>query len=711
MKQVKTLMMFLFMTLCNLFAWSNNVHSSVFSMPEQQQGLIVPPVDMTCINVLANGDISINWTPSVAGTGNFIEYEVYCLESGPLPIATIANINTSTYTHVGANGNLGIKNYVLATKSDDNGVTAITYSDTISSIFLEINDLGDGRVLIEWNPTHTPQLSGENIDYTIYREYPAGIWTAHKNIPYGTFDYRDTIDICSAFINYQIGVNHNTGCSSTSNIEGDFFTDIMNPYIPTISLVTVDTANDVTNIFWNVNQSSDTYGYIILKIINGFWENIDTVYGRFNTSYTDLNALHNFKSETYAVAAFDSCLVNNIPPNYQTSAASESHASIYTTMKVNLCNLTMAINWTSYNGWSTEDPLVEYQVLLRVNNEPVQMLTTLTPDKTRFNYDYLDYNNTYCFYIRGLSQSGKMTYSNEICRTILPPANPSFHYLSNASHNLNAGINVEWYTDVQSSIQAYEVSKKGPNDFGFTVLTSVTPTSSNFYQINDTEVQSDGVYQYQVTIIDSCGNKGAATEIASTIDLSIQSDMDNLINTLSWTPYIGFDEGIDRYEIYRGIDGVYDPVPIGATNPGVRSFVDKLEKQFNQSEGGYCYRIAAVETLNQYGFIRRAYSDEECMNFDPVIWVPNTIIPNSGIVDNRIFFPVISLYDFDTYNLQIFDRWGKNLFESSAIEIGWNARLADNSFVEEGVYVYRITFNDKAGKIYEHTGTVNVLFK
>ena len=143
-----------------------------------------------------------------------------------------------------------------------------------------------------------------------------------KNIPYGTFDYRDTIDICSAFINYQIGVNHNTGCSSTSNIEGDFFTDIMNPYIPTISLVTVDTANDVTNIFWNVNQSSDTYGYIILKIINGFWENIDTVYGRFNTSYTDLNALHNFKSETYAVAAFDSCLVNNIPPNYQTSAAS-----------------------------------------------------------------------------------------------------------------------------------------------------------------------------------------------------------------------------------------------------------------------------------------------------------------------------------------------------------------------------------------------------
>ncbi|PZE17334.1 hypothetical protein DNU06_08675 [Putridiphycobacter roseus] len=709
MKQLKFISIFTFLMLYNFCAWA--MPMSTVSMPDRLQGVIVPPVDMTCVNVLANGDVTIDWLPSVVGTGTFLEYEVYCLESGPTPIATITNINTATYTHVGANGNLGIKNYVLATKSNDNGNIEITYSDTISSIFLEINDLGDGRVLVEWNPTHTPQLAGENINYTIFKEYPAGVWSPHKNINYGTFEYRDTIDICSAFVNYQVRVNHTSGCSSTSNVEGDFFIDIMNPYIPVVSSVTVDTLNDVTNVFWNVNQSSDTYGYIILKIINGFWENLDTIYGRYITSYVDLNAKHNLQSETYAVAAFDSCLINNIPPNYQTSAASESHATIYTSATVDLCNLKMAVNWTSYNGWTADDPLVEYQILLSINHAPAQVIKTVTPDIARFNYDYIDYNNTYCFFIRGVSQSGKITYSNELCKTILPAANPNFHYLSNVSHQLNGSMHVEWYTESLSSVKSFEIYKKGPNDFGFTYLTTELPNGSDFNEIYDFEIQTDGVYQYQVSLVDSCGNLGATTNMVSAIDLTIQSDEAKLVNTLSWTPYLQFDGGVKQYDIYRGMDGVYNPVPIGTTNPGIRSFVDELETQFDQSEGGFCYRIAAVEELNQYGFIKTAYSDEECMTFDPVIWVPNTIIPNSQISENRIFNPVISLYVFNSYTLKIFDRWGKTIFESDDIEVGWNGRFPDNNFVYEGVYVYLITFKDKADKLFENTGTVNVLFK
>jgi hypothetical protein len=578
-------------------------------------------------------------------------------------------------------------------------------SDTISSIFMEINDLGDGRVFIEWNPTHQPQLTGEASNYKILREYPAGNWQVRKSIPYGEFTYRDTIDICSGFINYKIEVDHSAGCKSESNIEGGQFQDIINPYIPILSRATVDSLSQNVTIYWNQNQSSDTYGYIILKLVNGFWENIDTVYGIGTTSYTDLGSMAGSQSETYAVAAFDSCIVNNVTPNYQTSAASSNHSTVFLESTLNICELSMSFNWTSYVGWGGTDPLAGYEVLMKKGNGYYEVIANLSAQQAGYKYSSLQLDESYCFMIRAVSSSGLYAYSNRICKLIQPPSNPNFHYLSMASHLLSEELALEFYTDHTANALAYEVYKKGPTDFDFTIVSSIQPTTDDFYVYYDTEVSERGVYEYKVGIVDSCNNSNQITPITKTIYLNL--DTDGQVNTLSWTDYQGFSGLKTEYRIYRGENGNYGTNPIHVNAPGVRTYTDDLSSELN-SEGGFCYRIEAVESTNQFGFSRTAFSNEVCMTLDPVIFVPSAIILN-GV--NREFKPVIKLYDFDTYQMEIFNRWGENIFTTNNINFGWTGTAANGGEVSDGIFVYRITFNDVDGKRYEKTGTVAVLNK
>ncbi|NQX91713.1 MAG: gliding motility-associated C-terminal domain-containing protein, partial [Flavobacteriales bacterium] len=59
----------------------------------------------------------------------------------------------------------------------------------------------------------------------------------------------------------------------------------------------------------------------------------------------------------------------------------------------------------------------------------------------------------------------------------------------------------------------------------------------------------------------------------------------------------------------------------------------------------------------------------------PNAFTPNLAEGNGGSYDpqsfnNDIFFPIH--YGIETYELQIFDKWGEMLFESSDVGIGWD---------------------------------------
>ncbi len=661
---------------------------------------ILPTVDLHCVDVLSNGDVDLTWTPTADVSGvSFVEYQVWSVQDGL--IANIPTIGTGNYSVVGANADLGSKDYFIKTIFGCGGNNESS-SDTLSSMFLVMNDLGDGRVSLAWNNTHTPINNGENITQQIYREYPVGTWTLRGEVDYGVNFFIDTIDICSAFQSYEIRVDNSAGCTSTSNDEGAILTDIINPVIPVINWVSVDTTTDFVDISWNVNPSDDTYGYIIYALINGFWEPVDTVYGINNTTYTYTATNSQNEAETFRIAAFDSCFTGTVPPSYQTSALSPGHTTIYLEDDYDICNQTINLNWSHYMGWTVES----YEVIVSIGGSPYEVIATLDANTLTYSHENLIYDVNYCYYIRAVSVDDSISYSNKNCRVVVKPSQAGFHYLASASHTLTDEIELTCYTDGSASVQSYEVEKKGPYDSGFSFLTTVPFVGSNFINYSDSDIFPErGAYEYKINLIDTCGNVGGTTNVARTIFLEVETDDVSMLNTLSWSSYQGFDGNIIEYRVYRGVNGVFDANPLAVTLPGVRSYVDDVTG-FMESQGQFCYRVEAIESLNSHGFSETAFSNTVCVSLEPLAYIPNAFMING---ENPIFLPIISLYDFSSYDLKIYDRWGGVIFQTNDRNEGWDGRGPLGDIKPEGTYVYYLYFEDREGKDYQYRGTVTML--
>lgn len=658
----------------------------------------IDPVDLHCVDVLPNGDVDLTWTQTTDPGGSFVEYQVWSVQDGL--IASIPGITTENYTVVGANANLGSKDYFIQTRYGCGG-NNLTSSDTLKSIFLDLNDLGDGRIHLTWNSTSDPMNGGDNIMQEVWREYPVGTWTLRGLVPYGTNELIDTIDVCNDFLTYEIVIPNAAGCSSTSNNPGDMFSDIINPYIPVLNWVSIDTTNGFVDMCWDVNAADDTYGYVIYGLVSGFWVELDTVYGIGTVCYEYQLTNSMNEAESFRITAFDSCLT--MAGTYQTSALSNPHTTIHLTDEFDICEKTVTLNWTPYLGWTAVD---RYEVIVSVGGSNYDVIATVDGNVTTYTHSNLTYDLNYCYFIRAVSDNDSISYSNQDCRFIDRPSQANFHYLATASHNLANEIEVVTYTDGAASVNSYEVEVKGPQDGVWNLASVLTPNGSDWIEYLDSDVFPErGAYQYRVSLIDSCGNVGEVSNVARTVFLEANVDDVEMKVDLNWSSYQGFDGTIVQYNVYRGVDGIFDNTPITTTLPGVRSYVDDVTDQM-QSEGQFCYRVEAVESTNSYGFSESAFSNTVCATLEPVVYIPNAFIVNG---ENPVFLPVISLYEFDSYQLDIYDRWGGVLFTTNDRNEGWDGTGGLNGLVSEGTYVYMLTFEDRDAKEYVFQGTVTML--
>jgi len=78
-----------------------------------------------------------------------------------------------------------------------------------------------------------------------------------------------------------------------------------------------------------------------------------------------------------------------------------------------------------------------------------------------------------------------------------------------------------------------------------------------------------------------------------------------------------------------------------------------------------------------------------------LIW-PNAFQPASGPAENRMFGPKVLGRCQDglaSYELQIYNRWGKNIFTSNDVSVPWNGAI-DGDPQPGGVYYYWSRYND-----------------
>ena len=303
--------------------------------------------DLRCVSVASNGDVQLTWVASNDPSGDFEAYNIYSSNGGPYAlIGTESNISATGFADIGASANLSEVYYYVTAVS--NGAQENFALDTLSSMLLNVTDPGNGTAILQWNKMSEPLLNSANDVYYIYKEYPLGIWTLIDST--SALFYRDTIDVCDEWINYQVGLTDGLGCESLSSVDGGQFKDMTPPAPPQVGWVGVDSSSGFTEIHWDPSSSEDAAAYIILMESGSAWIIIDTVYGYNDTSYIDSNYLGT-GSGNYGVAAFDSCWSGN-PLSPNTSAMGTSHETIFASRTIDKCDLSVTLNWSFYTDWN-----------------------------------------------------------------------------------------------------------------------------------------------------------------------------------------------------------------------------------------------------------------------------------------------------------------------------------------------------------------------
>ncbi len=99
----------------------------------------------------------------------------------------------------------------------------------------------------------------------------------------------------------------------------------------------------------------------------------------------------------------------------------------------------------------------------------------------------------------------------------------------------------------------------------------------------------------------------------------------------------------------------------------------------------------------------------------PNAFSPNTSGPSGGRPGNGtfndVFLPLVKGIpnDSDAFNLQIYDRWGNLIFESTNSQTGWDGYNKDGRLMPAGVYVYKLTLRFSDSQRTTQVGDVTMI--
>lgn len=482
-------------------------------------------------------------------------------------------------------------------------------------------------------------------------------------------------------------------CPGQNRLQSDTLTNQL-PAVAPIQFVTVE-GNDV-RIQWEYSPSPQVTAYIIYKMMASGTVPIDTVFS--GNSYVDTHASPHRQPESYFVLGRDVC--------GNTSLFDEPHHTILLQAEVSSCDQWIVLHWNLYENWPEG---IGFHQVWRVDAQGNETLLSDTIPATTTQFTVRDINDgeEYCLYIKTIRNGTPIfSNSNRVCiqAEIVQP-NREFVLLG-ASATADNSIELKWQWSANAELQSYQIlrsTKAGE----FIPILSATPARplSRENTFVDADIQaSEGPFYYQIKTIDECQDT-VASNYASTIRLHGLAG--NRINTLNWTPLdmeTAFVQTYDLYRISNSGEELLNSLPTT-----VLTLEDLLVSLSPEEAAGLCYVVEAkvLLPLPAGGFERLGIrSNIFCLEQPVRIVMPNAFAPNG---QNPEFKPVIQFGEAATYQMLIYDRYGKLLFQSTSPESGWKGRDEDGNLAPMGMYVYYVTMTQANGKRTEAKGTVLLL--
>jgi len=662
---------------------------------------VLPPPEVKCTRVDINGDITLNWIPPIDTMNSFNGFYVYHSSSptGPfVKIDSIFDINQTTKTYSGLGGNTGQQYFYMITRSGCYGLYMSHPSDTVSTIYLNVAAIGGGPIAqLNWNPVHNPLFSSSSQYYHIYREFPAGSWNFLDST--NQLTYLDTVTICSAFINYRVEIADSFGCVSVSSIDGEQLHDGFPPDPTILDSVSVDISTAKAILGWHSNTSPDAVKYYIYRkdIGTGAWFIRDSV-DVPATSYMDMTSTPQNNSETYCIAAVDSCK--------KLSPMSPEHETIFLSPPIiNACADKITLHWTSYINFANPG-LQGYRLLVSENGGPYTLLADLPATGLSYEHTGLVNGSNYCYLVRAYdSLNQKTSTSNSQCVVVTKPNQPRFIYLRYATVQNNDFIRLGFYVDSTAYITKFKIlrSVDGINYDTIGQFPPSSPYSNVTYDDNSVNV-SEKSYYYKVVVSDSCSLDMLTSNVGRSIYLE-GTVPEYLLNNLYWNHYE--DRMPVAYNLWREVDQYEPYIKVISLVMNESSYTDNVEF-YTESGGRFKYMIEA-ELYDVYDsayvFEDKVLSNEIVLLQPPRLYVPNAFAPN-GL--NNLFKPVGVYTEKDGYQMIIYDRWGRKVFETTDYETGWDGTF-EGKKCALGVYTYYVKITNAYNKIFIKRGIVTLV--
>jgi gliding motility-associated-like protein len=458
---------------------------------------------------------------------------------------------------------------------------------------------------------------------------------------------------------------------------------------PVLVVSVVD--NRSVDIRWRRNASPEVVGYIIYKLTNSGLIPIANVASRDTIHYVDATATPSVKIETYQVLAVDAC--------GNTSLFDKNQNSILMKATQSKCNQSITLKWNVYKNPTTA--LSKHEIWVGENGRNPSLVASVGALDTTYTLRNVTDRIRYNIFVRAIqsvSNISSRSSDTTILADIIQPVTTLL--LKNASVNEKKQVEIVWLWNRNAKIDSFRILRSGDKDSAYTEIKKLkapTVLDDEFYFVDTLVNPSLHSYFYKIETKDQCGIK-RLSNFAMTPFL-VAKGAANRRNLLTWAALqvpIGEATG---YQVYRIVSNV--PTPVGLpVDTSVFDFPDVV----GTDEPRVCYRLGAnfrytlPDGSEEEG---TSFSNTVCIDQFSTLWIPNAFAPSGKNVEFRPVFTYIET--IKTYKMEIFDRWGSKLFESTDPIVGWDGRHGSQP-MPQSTYTYIISAQQINGHSFSERG-------
>lgn len=247
------------------------------------------------------------------------------------------------------------------------------------------------------------------------------------------------------------------------------------------------------------------------------------------------------------------------------------------------CVVNDSLFWEPSNN--TCGPFTAYEVFASTSPDGPYTLLASIADPTQTFFYHNDANNQLWYYYLTSPHlcPGETVESSDTLDNLIPVM-VGIESVSVAGSD----VEISWPASPSPETVGYVISRN--TSVGTTVLDTVYDVTTYLDISADPENQSE---MYFVVALDACGNKSLVPPDHQTLFLNFTPpDACNLGLEMSWNPYVNWNNGVDRYEIYVGADGA-TPVLVDDV-PGSQTSFTYFEGNDGET---LCFYVEAVEAL------------------------------------------------------------------------------------------------------------------